>query len=53
MPRMADSRDVSTLIDTPLPDLALPATTGPFAFRGCVGVRPQVLFFYLRNGTAT
>ena len=53
MPRMPETRGVSHLIDCPLPDLTLPSTHGPFAFRGHVGVRAQVLFFYIKNATAT
>ncbi|MFI5370406.1 MAG: hypothetical protein ACHQ52_02535 [Candidatus Eisenbacteria bacterium] len=44
---------MTELIDQPLPDLTFPSTHGDFALRGHVGVRPMVLFFYVRNGTAT
>jgi peroxiredoxin len=51
---MEPPRRVEDLIDQPIPDLALPASTGgAFRFRGQVGVRPLVLFFYLRDGTPT
>jgi hypothetical protein len=50
---MDETRGVTDLIDRPLPDLTFPSTHGDFAFRGHVGVRPMVLFFYVRNGTAT
>ena len=50
---MSEPRGIAGLIDRPMPDLTLPSTHGPFALRGHVGVRPMVLFFYVRNGTAT
>jgi peroxiredoxin len=50
---MAEPRGVADLIDRPLPDLTLPSTRGEFALRAHVGVRPQVLFFYVKNGTPT
>jgi len=41
-----------SLIDRELPDLALPSTDGGlYRMRGNVGRGPQVLFFYIRNGT--
>ena len=40
------------LLDRPLPDLTLPSSHGgAFALRQFVGVRPLVLFFYIRNAT--
>ena len=43
---------LSNLLDRPLPDLSFPASQGgSFAFRQFVGVRPLVLFFYIRNST--
>jgi len=40
------------LIGQPLPDLSLPDPEGrPFPIRGHVGHGPQVLFFFIRNGT--
>ncbi len=40
------------LLDRALPDLALPSTDGGiYRLRGNVGRGPQVLFFYIRNGT--
>ncbi len=42
------------LVGTPLPDLRLEATRGgTFGLRDRVGHGPLVLFFYVRNGTAT
>ena len=43
---------LDALIERPLPDLELPSSAGgPFRFRGYVGERPLVLFFYILNGT--
>jgi peroxiredoxin len=40
------------LLDQELPDLALPSTEGGvYRLRGNIGRGPQVLFFYIRNGT--
>ena len=51
---MSASRDIRDLVDRPIPDLSLPASTGgTFAFRGRAGHGPLVLFFYLMNGTPT
>lgn len=50
---MTETRGVSDLIDHPLPELTFPSTHGDFALRAHVGVRPMVLFFYVRNATAT
>ncbi len=44
---------MAALLDRTLPDLTLPSTHGPYALRGHIGVCPQVLFFYVKNGTAT
>jgi len=48
---MAPAAPLESLLDQPVPDLTLPSTIGPFGFRRFAGVRPLVLFFYLRNGT--
>ena len=49
---MEPPRRVEDLVDQPIPDCELPAApAGTFRFRGFVGVRPLVLFFYLRDGT--
>ena len=41
-----------SLLDQPIPDLTLPASTGgTFALRGFVGTGPLVLFFYIRNAS--
>lgn len=53
IPRMAETRDVSELIDRTLPDLTLASTQGDFPLRAHVGRSAQVLFFYIRNGTGT
>jgi len=46
MPRPQD------LLDRPVPDLVLASTTAePFGLRSRVGVRPLVLFFFIRSGT--
>lgn len=51
---MTAPRDYRDLVDRPIPDLALPASTGgTFAFRGRAGHGPLALFFYLANGTPT
>jgi len=43
---------LSKLLDRPLPDLSFPSSQGgTFSFRQFVGVRPLVLFFYIRNST--
>jgi len=43
---------LETLIELPIPDLELASSAGgTFRFRGYVGERPLVLFFYLLNGT--
>jgi hypothetical protein len=42
------------LLDRPIPDLVLDSTAGaPFGLRSRVGVRPLVLFFFIRSGTPT
>jgi len=47
-------RDFRDLVDHPIPDLSLPASTGgDFALRPAPGSGPLVLFFYLLNGTPT
>lgn len=47
-----DSSPLSRLLDRPLPDLTFPSSQGGvFGFRQFVGVRPLVLFFYIRNST--
>ena len=51
MRAMAPAARLDTFLDRPVPDLTLPSTVGPFGFRSLVGVRPLVLFFYIRNGT--
>ena len=41
-----------TLVGTPVPDLALAASSGGlFELRSRVGAGPLVLFFFIRNGT--
>jgi len=43
---------LSNLLDRPLPDLSFQSSQGGvFALRQFVGVRPLVLFFYIRNST--
>jgi len=43
---------LQSLVDRPIPDLALPSTSGgEFRFRQFVGSRPLVLFFYILNGS--
>jgi peroxiredoxin len=45
---------VEDLVDQPVPDLALPDSTGgTFRLREGAGRHPVVLFFYLLNGTPT
>jgi peroxiredoxin len=40
------------LVDHELPDLELPSSSGgTYRLRAAVGQGPQVLFFYVRNGT--
>ncbi len=40
------------LVDTLVPDLALPSSAGgEFRLRSRIGSGPLVLFFYIRNGT--
>ena len=48
---MSGASRVEELLHQPVPDLALPSTAGLLRFRQFVGVRPLVLFFYIRNGT--
>ena len=46
------SHPQSYLLDLPLPDDSFPSRQGAtFGFRQFVGVRPLVLFFYIRNST--
>jgi peroxiredoxin len=41
-----------TLVDRPIPDLALPSSAGgELRLREFVGRRPLVLFFYVLNGS--
>lgn len=50
--RAVAEHPLQSLIDRPIPPLVLPASDGSqFDFRGFVGRRPLVLFFYLLNGT--
>jgi hypothetical protein len=52
VPRMASRAQPESLLDLELPDLELPSSQGgTYRLRGRVGIGPQVLFFYLRNGT--
>lgn len=49
MPLVSRAED---LIGEPVPDLALPASTGEtFRFRVFAGRQPLVLFFYIHNAT--
>ena len=49
---MASRARPESLLDLELPDLELPSSQGgTYRLRGHVGIGPQVLFFYLRNGT--
>ena len=48
---MASRARPESLLDLDLPDLELPGSSGLYRLRGHVGAGPQVLFFYLRNGT--
>jgi peroxiredoxin len=49
---MADRTRPEDLLDLELPDLELPSSRGDsYRLRSRVGHGPQVLFFYLRNGT--
>ena len=48
---MARAGRPEDLLDRELPDLELPGTAGPFRLRARVGAGPQVVFFYVRNGT--
>jgi hypothetical protein len=49
---MASRGRPEDLLDRDLPDLEFPSSpSGVYRLRDRVGVGPQVLFFYLRNGT--
>ena len=52
--RVTTPPDPRDLVDRPIPDLALAASSGQrFRFRDRVGSGPLVLFFYLVDGTPT
>jgi len=49
---MSTSRRPVDMVGRPIPDLTLTADDGsPYPLRRCVRRGPQVLFFYVRNGT--
>ncbi len=50
--RVNDAAGPESLLEQPIPDLAMPSTQGgTFRLRQRVGVGPLVLFFYIHNGT--
>lgn len=49
---MAPPTKPEEMIGQPIPGVTLTAHDGrPFPLRGRIGTGPQVLFFYIRNGT--
>jgi peroxiredoxin len=49
---MSETPRPQTLFERPVPDLALPSSTGGlYRLREHVGRGPQVLFFFVHHGT--
>ena len=52
VPAMTQPARPADMVELPIPDMTLTANDGrPYPLRQRVGQGPQVLFFYIRNGT--